>query len=72
MKILGTQLGQAMKAQTQMSEVSHPLPLGRFVETIRKATARAIAEQRAMGLSIAVWRNGKIEHIPADQPFPPT
>jgi len=41
-----------------------------FVETIQKATARAIADQRAMGLSIAIGKDGKVWQIPADQPMP--
>jgi len=47
------------------------LPSVEFGETIRKAAAQAIAQQRAMGLSIAIVKDGKIVEVPADQPFPP-
>jgi hypothetical protein len=36
-------------------------------EALRKAVAEAIAEHRRNGVPIAVWRNGKVVRIPADQ-----
>ena len=69
MRILGKSSGQVMsQLQPKVTEVPTPLP---FVETIRKAAAQAIAQQRAMGLSIAIVKDGKIVEVPADQPFPP-
>jgi len=39
----------------------------RAEEALRRAVANAIAERRMRGMSIAVWRDGKVTHIPADQ-----
>jgi hypothetical protein len=39
----------------------------RAEEAFRKAVAEAIAEHRRNGVPIAIWRNGKVVHIPADQ-----
>ena len=36
-------------------------------EAFRKAVAEAIAEHRRNGIPIAIWRNGKVVRIPADQ-----
>ena len=36
-------------------------------EAIRKAVAEAIAEHQRNGVPIAIWRNGKVVRIPADQ-----
>ena len=36
-------------------------------EALRKAVAEAIAEHRRKGVPIAIWRNGKVIRIPADQ-----
>jgi hypothetical protein len=36
-------------------------------EALRKAVAEAIAEHRRNGVPIAIWRNGKVIRIPADQ-----
>ncbi len=36
-------------------------------EAFRKAVAEAIAEHRRNGVPIALWRNGKVVRIPADQ-----
>ena len=36
-------------------------------EALRKAVAEAIAEHRSNGVPIAIWRNGKVVRIPADQ-----
>jgi hypothetical protein len=36
-------------------------------EAFRKAVAEAIAEHRRNGVPIAIWRNGKVVRIPADQ-----
>ena len=44
------------------------LPLAyRVEEALRKAVADAIAEHRRNGVPIAIWRNGKVVRIPADQ-----
>jgi len=39
----------------------------RAEEAFRKAVAEAIAEHRRNGVPIAIWRNGKVVRIPADQ-----
>ena len=39
----------------------------RAEEAFRKAVAGAIAEHRRNGVPIAIWRNGKVVRIPADQ-----
>lgn len=45
-----------------------PLPLAyRAEEALQKAVADAIAEHRRNGVPIAIWRNGKVVRIPADQ-----
>jgi hypothetical protein len=36
-------------------------------EALRKAVAEALAEHRRNGVPIAIWRNGKVVRIPADQ-----
>lgn len=36
-------------------------------EALRKAVAEAIAGHRRNGVPIAIWRNGKVVRIPADQ-----
>ncbi len=36
-------------------------------EALRKAVAEAIAEHRRNGVPIAVWRDGKVVRIPAEQ-----
>jgi hypothetical protein len=36
-------------------------------EALRKAVAEAIAEHRRNGVPIAIWRNGRVVRIPADQ-----
>jgi hypothetical protein len=36
-------------------------------EALRKAVAEAIAEHRRNGVPIAIWRNGKVVCIPANQ-----
>jgi len=36
-------------------------------EALRKAVAEAIAEHRRNGIPIAIWRDGKVVRIPADQ-----
>ena len=46
---------------------SLPLLAYRAEEALRKAVAEAIAEHRRNGVPIAVWRNGKVVRIPADQ-----
>lgn len=39
----------------------------RAEEALRKAVAEAIAEHRRNGVPIAIWRDGRVVHIPADQ-----
>ncbi len=39
----------------------------RAEEAFRKAVAEAIAEHRRNGVPIAIWRDGKVVRIPADQ-----
>jgi len=36
-------------------------------EALKEAVAEAIAEHKRAGHPIAVWRDGKVVHIPADQ-----
>jgi hypothetical protein len=36
-------------------------------EALQKAVAEAIAEHQRNGVPIAIWRNGKVVRIPADQ-----
>jgi hypothetical protein len=36
-------------------------------EALRKAVAEAIAEHRRNGVPIAIWRDGKVVCIPANQ-----
>jgi hypothetical protein len=36
-------------------------------EAFRRAVAEAIAEHRRNGVPIAIWRNGRVVRIPADQ-----
>jgi hypothetical protein len=46
---------------------SLPLLAYRAEEALQKAVAEAIAEHRRNGVPIAIWRNGKVVRIPADQ-----
>jgi len=46
---------------------SLPLLAYRAEEALRRAVAEAIAEHRRNGVPIAIWRNGKVVRIPADQ-----
>jgi hypothetical protein len=39
----------------------------RAEEALRRAVAEAIAEHRRNGVPIAIWRDGKVVRIPADQ-----
>jgi hypothetical protein len=39
----------------------------RAEEALKKAVADAIAEHRLKGRAIAVWRDGKVTRVPADQ-----
>jgi uncharacterized protein YacL (UPF0231 family) len=44
------------------------VPLEKLAEeALKKAVAEAIAEHKRAGHPIAVWRDGKVVHIPADQ-----
>ena len=44
------------------------VPLEKFAEeALKVAVAEAIAEYKKAGHPIAIWRNGKVVHIPADQ-----
>jgi hypothetical protein len=44
-----------------------PLLAYKAEEALRKAVAEAIAEHRRNGVPIAIWRDGKVVRIPADQ-----
>jgi hypothetical protein len=48
------------------NKVETPLSI-RAEEAFKKAVANAIAEHRLKGRAIAVWRNGKVTRMPADQ-----
>jgi hypothetical protein len=52
-----------------MKKAKRPLPLlaYRAEEALRKAVAEAMAEHRRNGVPIAVWRNGKVVRVSADQ-----
>ena len=39
----------------------------RAEKALKRAVAEAIAEHKRAGHPIAVWRDGKVVHIPADQ-----
>ena len=44
------------------------VPLEKLAEeALKKAVAEAIAEHKRAGHPIAVWSDGKVVHIPADQ-----
>ncbi len=44
------------------------IPLAyRAEEAFKKAVAEALAEHRLHGVPIAIWRNGRVVRIPADQ-----
>ena len=47
-------------------KVGTPLAI-RAEEALKKAVANAIAEHRLKGRSIAVWRDGRVTRVPADQ-----
>ena len=52
---------------TQRKQLSQK-PLAYLAEeALKKAVAEAIAEHRRNGIPIAVWRNGKVVRIAADQ-----
>jgi hypothetical protein len=36
-------------------------------ESFQKGVARALSQHKVKGNPIAVWRDGKIEHIPAEE-----
>ncbi len=55
--------GGAMKKRKR----SAPLLAYQAEEALRKAVAEAIAEHRRNGIPIAIWRDGKVVRIPADQ-----
>ena len=44
-----------------------PLLAYRAEEALRKGVAEAIAQHRRNEVPIAIWRNGKVVRIPADQ-----
>jgi len=46
---------------------SSSLWVHRAHEAFRRAVAEAIAQHRRNGVPIAIWRNGKVVRIPADQ-----
>ena len=53
-----------MKKENRKAET--PLAI-RAEEALKKAVAEAIAEHRLKGRAIAVWRDGKVTRVPADQ-----
>jgi hypothetical protein len=53
-----------MKKKSKKAET--PLAI-RAEEALKKAVANAIAEHRLKGRAIAVWRDGKVTRVPADQ-----
>ncbi len=53
-----------MKKEKKKAEI--PLAI-RAEEALKKAVADAIAEHRLKGRAIAVWRDGKVSRVPADQ-----
>ena len=53
-----------MKRVSKASKV--PMAV-RAEEAFKKAVASAIAEHKRVGHSIAIWRDGKVVHIPPDQ-----
>jgi hypothetical protein len=53
-----------MKKRNKKMET--PLAI-RAEEGPKKAVAEAIAEHRLKGRAIAVWRDGKVTRVPADQ-----
>jgi len=36
-------------------------------KALKRAVAKAIAEHRRNGIPIAIWRDGKVVRVPADQ-----
>jgi uncharacterized protein YacL (UPF0231 family) len=53
-----------VKSKNKQAEI----PLAKLAEeALKKAVAEAIAEHKRAGHPIAVWRDGKVVHIPADQ-----
>ena len=36
-------------------------------EALKKAVARVVEEHRKSGEPLAVWRDGRVVHVPADQ-----
>ena len=53
-----------MRKENKKAET--PLAI-RAEEALKKAVANAIAEHRLKGRSIAVWRDGRVTRVPADQ-----
>ena len=50
------------------NEKGRYIPLAyRAEEAFKKAVAEALADHRLHGIPIAVWRDGKVVRIPADQ-----
>ncbi len=46
---------------------SHPPLAYRAEKALKRAVAKALAEHRRNGVPIAIWRDGKVVRIPADQ-----
>jgi beta-galactosidase GanA len=51
----------------EVKKSSPTLMAYRAEEALRKAVAEAIAEHRRNGIPIAIWRNGKVVRIPAEE-----
>ncbi len=48
-------------------EPNHTLLAYQGEQALKEAVAEAIAEHKRKGIPIAIWRNGKVLRIPADQ-----
>lgn len=48
-------------------EPNHTLLAYQGEQALKEAVAEAIAEHKRKGIPIAIWRNGKVVRIPAEQ-----
>lgn len=48
-------------------EPNHALLAYQGEQALKEAVAEAIAEHKRKGIPIAIWRNGKVVRIPAEQ-----
>jgi len=57
-----------MTASFKMKKDHKNMSLGEMAEeALKKAVARVVEEHRKSGEPLAVWRNGKVVRVPADQ-----